>query len=365
MIGLDNAAPARDEGSSGVPASLDWIAARVDERIRTLIEAEISRWAAVDEHLIKPLVDLRNFALSGGKRLRPAFCHWAYVGVGGEGSDEALIDATSALELLHCFALIHDDVMDGSLSRRGSPSVHRSYQDLHDLERRSGDSRRFGDGVAVLIGDLAFVYADKLLDGASLEAREVFTELRLEVNYGQYLDVIGTSLRSSDPEFARRISIYKSGKYTVERPLHLGAALCGRFEEFRAVLSDYGGPLGEAFQLRDDVLGVFGHETLTGKPVGEDLREGKPTLLYAVAKERATNSQAAVLDELFGRSDLSGEGVSAVQQVLTDTGAMVEVEARIEKLVTASMQSIARSKLSVPAIAELQALAQFIARRRN
>src|SRR5207248_344040 len=199
---------------------------------------------------------LRDLVLAGGKRLRPAFCHWGFVGAGGAPDDPMVVDAGAALELLHTFALVHDDVMDGSGRRRGMATVHRAFEDRHAAAGWSGE------GVAILVGDLAFVYADILLAAAPAPAGQVFSELRLEVNIGQYLDLLGTARRDATPELAERICQYKSGKYTIERPLHLGAALAGRLDDLAPAYTAYGMPLGEAFQLRDDLLGAFGDSSL-------------------------------------------------------------------------------------------------------
>ena len=183
--------------------------------------------------------------------------------------------------------------MDGSTLRRGRPAVHAAFETRHDAIGGRGERRRFGEGAAILIGDFAFVYADILFAGAPDAARAVFDELRLELCVGQFLDLVGTAGGSADPEQAARIERYKSGKYTVERPLHLGAALAGRLDELAAPLSAVGLPLGEAFQLRDDLLGVFGDPAVTGKPVGDDLREGKLTPLVAAAAARADAGSSA------------------------------------------------------------------------
>ena len=340
------------------------IAARVADRIDALLAAEIERWKAVDTDLAAPLESLRELVLAGGKRLRPAFCHWAFVGAGGDPADPVVVDAGGALELLHTFALIHDDVMDGSSTRRGLSAVHVDFMARHASSAWRGEGRRFGEGVAILVGDLAFVYADMLLSGAPRSALAVFDELRIEVNIGQYLDLLGTVRGGGTPEAARRICVYKSGKYTVERPLHLGAALAGRFDELAPALSAYGLPLGEAFQLRDDLLGAFGDEDLLGKPVGDDLREGKPTALVALARERASGDAAALLDERFGHADLTDDEISGLQATLVDTGAVAEVETRIDELVDESLASLDSAPLTAEAIDHLVELAWFVAGRR-
>jgi geranylgeranyl diphosphate synthase type I len=343
------------------PGALLQIAARVEQRMDTLLSAEAGRWATVDPDLADPIEVLRDLVLSGGKRLRPAFCHWAFIGAGG--NDEALItDVGAALELLHAFALIHDDVMDGSDRRRGRPTAHRTYDDRHVEAGWQGEARRFGEGVAILIGDLAFVYADALLAPVDAVSRGIWDELRLELNIGQYLDMLGTARGSTALDTARRIATFKSGKYTVERPLHLGAALAGRLDDLGGPLTAYGLPLGEAFQLRDDLLGAFGDTDATGKPVGDDLREGKPTPLLAIARERAEGAAASVLARVGDRG-LGADGVAAVQEVLVTTGAAAEVEHRIESLTAEAVVAAKELDISGEAQAALADLASYVAWR--
>ncbi|MCU1373857.1 MAG: geranylgeranyl pyrophosphate synthase [Actinomycetia bacterium] len=343
------------------PSSLLEIAERVERRIDALLVEEAARWSVVDPALGDPIACLRDLLLSGGKRLRPAFCHWAYVGAGG--ADSALItDVGAALELLHGFALIHDDVMDGSDRRRGQPTAHTSFDDRHRAEAWRGESRRFGEGVAILVGDLAFVYADMLLAPLAPESRRVWDELRIELNIGQYLDLLGTARGDADVATARRIATYKSGKYTVERPLHLGAAMAGRLDDLAGPLTAYGLPLGEAFQLRDDLLGAFGDSEAIGKPVGDDLREGKPTPLLAIARERATGAGAAVLQRV-GDPTLGAEGVAAVQEVLVATGAVEEVEHRIATLTDEAVAVAKELAVEEEAQVELVDLATYVAWR--
>ena len=296
------------------------MAPATEARIDALLDVEVARWGLVDPELIPLIEALRRFVLDGGKRLRPAFCHWAFVGAGGDPHDPAVADTGAALELLHAFALLHDDVMDGSGLRRGRTTVHVDFAARHVGAGWRGESRRFGEGVAILVGDLAFVYADLLLTGVPAAATAIFNELRVELNIGQCLDLVGTAEGRRDRPMARRIARYKSGKYTVERPLHLGAALVGRLDDLAEPLSAFGLPLGEAFQMRDDILGTFGDPALTGKPVGEDLREGKPTPLLAIATARAGPAALALLDRV-GCADLGDDEIAAIQAVLVETGA--------------------------------------------
>jgi geranylgeranyl diphosphate synthase type I len=355
--------------SSGTiaPAFLAEIGAGIDARMSALLAADRERWSAVDPDLVPPLESLHRLLLAGGKRLRPVFCHWAFVGLGGEPDDPRVVDAGAALELLHIFALIHDDVMDASARRHGAETVHAQFTRVHQQAGWRGESRRFGEGVAILVGDLAFVYSDMLLRGAPPEAWEVFDQLRLEVNVGQYLDLMGTARANATPGLARRICRYKSAKYTIERPLHLGVALCApdRLQQLAPPFSQYGLPLGEAFQLRDDILGTFGDPGITGKAVGDDLREGKPTLLYALARQRATGEAADLLSRRFGAPDLADDEVAAIQSIFQDTGARSDVEATIEELVDESLDAASSDRLPVTEEARqaLIGLARFVAGR--
>ena len=346
-----------------LPDSVRDIAKRVDARIDDLLTAETQRWAAVDPLLAEPLTALHRLALGGGKRLRPGFCVAAYVGAGGAEDDDAVVDAGAALELLHLFALVHDDVMDASSRRRGLPTLHVDFAQRHAAAAWRGEDRRFGEGVAILMGDLAFVYADLLLADAPRQAVDLFTDLRLEVNIGQYLDLRGAVTSDTDVDAARRIALYKSGKYTVERPLHLGAALAGRLDDLRAPLSRYGVPLGEAFQLRDDVLGAFGDTTVTGKPVGEDIREGKPTRLRAWATQNAEGDDADALARLYGAPDLDDAGLQRVQQILVASGALATAEAEIETLVGEALAALPVLDITPDGRARLADLATFVAER--
>lgn len=351
--------------SVAVPEVLVGPAARVGDRIRRLLDAEVDRWSVLDPSLVAPLSALRELVLSGGKRLRPAFAHWAYVGCGGDPDDDAVIDAGAALELLHSFALIHDDVMDDSPRRHGVETVHVDFARRHRQAAWRGPAERFGTAVAILVGDLAFVYADRLLSGADPVATAVWHELRLEVTLGQYLDLDGTARASANPELARRICQYKSGKYSVERPLHLGAGLLGHDPcgPVGAALSRYGLPLGEAFQLRDDLLGVFGDPAVTGKPVGEDLREGKPTLLAALARAAATGADADLVEGRLGRADLRPDEVAALQDVFERTGARAQVAAVVDHLVDRSLEAASALPLDPVAVAALSDLARFVGGR--
>lgn len=352
--------------SAPVPASLTAIAARVEARLAEVLAPEEARWAEFDPDLAEPVREIGRLVLGGGKRLRPAFCHWGFVGAGGDPDDPIVTDAGAAFELMHAFALFHDDVMDDAASRRGQPTTHTVFAEHHRREGWVGEARRFGDGMAILVGDLAFVFADRLLAGANPQAWAIWNELRIELNIGQVLDIVGSVRNERRRHKAERICRYKSGKYTIERPLHLGAVLAApeRAGALLPALSAYGLPLGDAFQMRDDVMGAFGDPVVTGKPVGGDLREAKPTPLMARAVEAATPAQAEVL-ALVGRVDLTDGDVARVQQAIIDTGALADLESTIEALTAEAVAAIDRAPVTAMARAELVALADYVSRRQT
>ncbi len=297
---------------------------RVQQALDHFLDAhEPALLAMADE--LAPMVDEVRAFLSGGKRLRPGFCFWGHLGAGGKDSDD-LIRAVSSLELFQAAAIIHDDVMDGSDTRRGRPAVHRRFAALH--------GEQFGTGAAILLGDLCLSWSDEMLVGSGLltePSRAVFDTMRAELMAGQYLDLLEQASGGGTVETALRVARYKSAKYTIVEPLHLGGTTAGAGPEVLDAYSAYGLPLGIAFQLRDDLLGVFGDPAVTGKPAGDDLREGKRTVLVATALQSATEAQAEVVRTKLGDPDLDADGVAALQAVLVETGAVDEVEARISR----------------------------------
>lgn len=346
------------------PTRLLQIAQVVGARLDEVLEQESARWMSIDQKLAVPFDEIRRL-VSGGKRLRPAFAYWGYVGLGG--CDESRVtDLGAAIELLHVMALFHDDIMDGANTRRGEPTAHVRLQHQHQSAGWNGEARRFGEGAAILIGDIAYAMSDQLFGNSSSFARHIWNELRIEVNVGQYLDVLCSASGDRSIETADRICRYKSGKYTVERPLHLGA-LCANPDADQSLLdalSGFGLPLGDAFQMRDDVMGAFGDPITTGKPVGADLREGKPTPLLARAFARASSPQLEVL-RTAGNSDITDAEVMRLQEVVQQTGALQELETLISSLRDDAISALSRIPMSVESREQLTELAHFVSDRDN
>lgn len=342
------------------PEALSIPAGRVDERLVEVLDGYRSDWGAVDPLFGETIDLLETLVLAGGKRVRPAMAYWGFIGAGGDPQDPEIANLGAALELLQAFALFHDDVMDGSLTRRGAPTAHIRSIEAHNANGWSGEARRYGEAVAILAGDVSLVLSDVLLRDVGPPVRALWNELRVEVNLGQFLDVVGTARGEVPLETAERIVEYKTARYTIVRPLQMGAALTGR-TDLETQLGHVGTPIGIAFQLRDDMLGAFGQTELTGKPVGDDLREGKPTPLLARARQGATTKQAELL-ELVG-TDLTDDQVAAIQTIFTETGAVAEIEAQIETLTNTALDALARTPLSGNASEHLAQIASYLATR--
>jgi geranylgeranyl diphosphate synthase type I len=304
--------------------------------------------------------------VSGGKRFRAAFCYWGFRAHSATVPDErALLRACAALELLHASALVHDDYMDASDTRRGRPATHRTFEAEHRADGWRGDPAQYGAAGAILLGDLLLSWSEELLRRCGLPldrvaaAMGVFDLCRSEVITGQFLDVSVQARGVADVDAAMTVLRYKSAKYSIERPLHIGATLAGADAAGLADLSAYGLPLGEAFQLRDDLLGVFGDAATTGKPAGDDLVEGKRTVLVALALDAAPPEQAALLDRSLG-TPLDPALLAELQRVIDESGAHAQVESVIDALVERSTKALADADVEEDArvvLAELAAAA--------
>jgi geranylgeranyl diphosphate synthase type I len=305
--------------------------------------------------------------VSGGKRFRAAFCYWGFHAVSGpsDTDDEALLRACASLELLHASALVHDDYMDASDTRRGRPATHRGLADRHRHAGWRGDPEQYGASAAILLGDLLLSWSDELLRRCGLPtdrvmaALDVFDRCRSEVITGQFLDVSVQARGVADVDAAMTVLRFKSAKYSIERPLHIGATLAGADDAQLAELSAFGLPLGEAFQLRDDLLGVYGDPSATGKPAGDDLVEGKRTVLVALALDGARAEEAARLDAALGTS-LSPAEVAELRGVIDRSGAHAQVEEVISRLADRATDALARAGMDDRARAVLHDLATAV-----
>jgi geranylgeranyl diphosphate synthase, type I len=346
-------------------AELDRLRESVSAALSAFLDRQRETLAAMDPSL-GPVVDEVCAVAEGGKRLRPAFAYWGWRGARDQATAEdeaAVLTAVAALEFVHASALVHDDVMDGAHTRRGRPATHVGFASRHTVGDLSGDRELFGTGAAILIGDLALVWSDELLRRSGLSAaalaraRAVWDTMRTEVTAGQYLDLLRAAGGLPGADGALTVARYKSAGYTVQRPLQLGAAIAGAGPEVTEAYTAIGLPLGEAFQLRDDVLGVFGDPLVTGKSADDDLREGKQTLLIALAEQAADEAGRGLLDRSLGNADAGPEEIEALRALLESTGARARVEERITERTALARSAIAAAPLADDARAALDALA--------
>ncbi len=322
--------PSHDETTSAETAFRQ----NLDEAIDTFVQTRLGSFEPLGPDVLDFVGAAAQF-VSGGKRLRASFCRAGWLAAGGADGDDRMIEAAAAIELLQGSALVHDDLMDGSDTRRGRPSVHRDFAARHRASNRVGDPAWYGQSTAILMGDLLLSWSNEMLVAAALRAEPaaarsaitVFDACKAEVAAGQFLDVTAQTRPDVSVADAMIVVRYKSAKYTVERPLQIGAALAGADATMLGRLSDVALPLGEAFQLRDDVLGVFGDPEVTGKPAGDDLREGKRTVLVARTLELTDAAGRAIVIEGLGT-----EAVDDVQAVIRASGALAAVEADIARL---------------------------------
>lgn len=345
----------------GIEPVLGELVARVDGELSDLLSREQERWVRVDPTLKLGFDLLMDLVQRDTQRLQPRWCLLAYLGTGGDPGDDEAVRLAAALELFHTAGLIHDDVIDGSDSRRHGPSLHRALAHTHERQRWRVERRRFSEGVAVLLGNLALGYSDRLLTGLPSDVHDVFDELRLELHLGQYLDVIVAASGDGSAARTRRIVRYKAAACAVERPLHLGAALTGRLEHHRDGLSRFGLAVGEAFQLRNDLLGVFGDPVATGKPQGDDLREGKQTWLVHLTRSWAAQRRDAVALALLGRlgrTELALADAAAIRSLMIESGAVDTVEARIAECLDDAVSALDQLDLAGDATAGLATLAR-------
>jgi geranylgeranyl diphosphate synthase type I len=365
---------------------VDLVHSRIDEFINTResIVTTIGPDLAV-------LVEFSRQFLSGGKRFRAQFAHLGWQSVPAATAHRiptapdaesgtglaGLVSAASALEIFHAAALVHDDIIDNSDTRRGAPAAHRRFESLHNSQGWAGNPGDFGRSSAILLGDLLLGWSDELLDeglddapdrASARRARVEFNRMRTEVTAGQYLDILEEQawITQAESELlgrAVRVIVFKSAKYSVQAPLVIGAALAGADDQHLDALRAFGLPLGIAYQLRDDLLGVFGDAAVTGKPSGDDLREGKRTVLIALARQQLDSADLATVDRLLGRPDLSAEQISALQRTILDSGAVERVEAMIQENVAEALAVLAGSPVETGVAVRLTEFAGTVTRR--
>jgi geranylgeranyl diphosphate synthase type I len=316
---------------------------------------------------------LEEFVLRGGKRLRPAFAYWGWRAVADDpdADNPRVLRLFAALEMLHACALLHDDVIDSSATRRGLPTAHVQFAEVHRANGWRGSADQFGMSAAILLGDLALVWADDIVTSAELtqETRQrvqrIWADIRTEVLGGQFLDIVAEASGAESIASAMMVNTYKTASYTVSRPLQLGVAAAADRPDVQAAFHEFGTELGVAFQLRDDVLGVFGDPAVTGKPSGDDLRSGKRTVLLAEAVERAERTDRPVVQMLRGLigTELSEAQVRELCDAIKAVGALAAVETRIDTLTRRAVEILNAAPIAAQAKVGLSELVRLASKR--
>jgi geranylgeranyl diphosphate synthase, type I len=351
-----------------LPARCRELVRDVDQELDRLLREQGARVVGGDAGGSDPFEELERILGAGGKRLRPLFCLLGY-GAGGGDPGPEIVRAAAALELLHTFAIVHDDVMDRSRVRRGEPASWIEFGETHRRKGMRGDPASFGVAAAVLVGDLALILADQsfLQSGFPavrlLPALDRYNRMRAEMVAGQYLDVLAANIGSAGEREARRVAVLKSGLYTVEGPLHIGGLLAGAGPDLLAVLSGYGVPLGEAFQIRDDVLGVFGDPSATGKDRDSDLREGKRTVLVARSLALVSADESRFIEERLGRPDLTEQDAHRIRSLMESSGALASTLELVEELTEGAKSSLDHAAMAPDIAQMLRDLAELLALR--
>jgi geranylgeranyl diphosphate synthase type I len=363
---------------------------QVQANLDSFCQKQRSDFEAISADLI-PVVDYTQSLLQGGKRFRALFCYWAWKSCLDDSSyhqseqeikdsELAIAGIAASLEMFHAAALVHDDLLDQSDTRRGAPAIHKRFESLHKEKHWAGAPERFGVAGSVLVGDLMLGWSSEIFGNALLHSpnreiesacRDEFSLMRVEVMAGQYLDVLEENAAATRPVSegvgrAEKVILYKTAKYSIEAPLRIGAAFAGADPAKLNEFTKFGIPLGVAFQLRDDILGVFGDPSVTGKPAGDDLREGKRTVLVALTLEALTErspSMAESFEELLTSRELDAHQIAFMQKLIQDSGALEKTERMIVELGDRSLESLDSANLEENAKASLKALALKVINR--
>ena len=366
------------------------VLAQVQTNLDDFCVKQRSDFEAISSDLI-PVVDYTQSLLQGGKRFRALFCYWAWRASLSESSyhqseqevndsEQAIAGIAASLEMFHAAALVHDDLLDQSDTRRGAPAIHKRFESLHKEKQWAGAPERFGVAGSVLVGDLMLGWSSEIFGNALLQSpnreiesacRDEFSLMRVEVMAGQYLDVLEENAATTRPVKegvgrAEKVILYKTAKYSIEAPLRIGAAFAGADQSTLNVFTQFGIPLGIAFQLRDDILGVFGDPSVTGKPAGDDLREGKRTVLVALTREALTEqspSMANSFEELLTSRELDAQQIAFMQKLIQESGALEKTERMITELADRSLDSLESSNLEETAKSALKLLALKVINR--
>ena len=370
--------------------SSELLLTQVQENLDVFCQKQRLDFEAISQDLV-PVVDYTQSLLQGGKRFRALFCYWAWRSSLSRSlhqqsaqevleSEAAIAGIAASLEMFHAAALVHDDLLDQSDTRRGAPAIHKRFESLHTEKSWAGSPERFGVAGSVLVGDLMLGWSSEIFGNALLHSptreiesacRDEFSLMRVEVMAGQYLDVLeenAAATRSLAEAVGRaeKVILYKTAKYSIEAPLRIGAAFAGADQATLNSFTSFGIPLGIAFQLRDDILGVYGDPSVTGKPAGDDLREGKRTVLVALAKQalaERSKSMSDAFEELLTSRELENQQIEFMQKLIKESGALDKTERMINELADRSLEALDQAELESEGKEVLKSLALKVIKR--
>ena len=347
---------------------LAWFKKQFDKQLLAYLSEKRQQAKEINPETVVLVDEIIRFTENGGKRVRPAFMYSGYIAAGGQ-AQEAILFASLSVELLHTFALMHDDIIDNSDLRRGELTTHKAFEAYHKTRKLKGNKKEFGLSSAILAGDLALSFAEEILTTAPFpqerirRARYFFDQMKIQVIYGEYLDVLGGYKDSLTEDEVLQVLEYKTAKYTVERPLHIGAMLAGSDYQTLETFSRYGIPFGQAFQMQDDIVGTFGTEEEIGKPADSDIKEGKKTLLLTKAYEKADKNQLKVLNRVVGKKGATKEDIAKVKQIMEKTGAYDYCVKLAKELLVQAKNAIEDVKLKDEGKGYLLAAADYLNER--
>lgn len=340
----------------------------LDRKLVVFFRERIREARKINPLAVQAAENLRDLTLAGGKRVRAAFMYWGYKAAGGK-EDEKIIEASMSIELTHIFLLIHDDIIDQDGFRHGVPTIHKRYETIARQFYKRKDPFHFGNSMAIIIGDMAAAAGNAIIFNSRfsaekiLEALDKLQDIVRDTVAGEMMDVILEARGKATEKEISEVHKSKTAKYTVEGPLHLGALLAGADKNFLKVLSDYAVPVGVAFQIQDDILGVFGNEKKLGKPVCSDLREGKQTLLVLKAVEKGNSVQRKFIKNVLGNRNITRQEVEKFREIVVNTGSLDYSKKLAKNLVSKGVSAMEKSAISKDAKDFLVGIAEYIVSR--
>lgn len=341
---------------------------KVDPEIEKYFEKVIREAENKDDIIAEALRYVRKIILAGGKRLRPAFMYYGYLAAGGREKDK-IIKTSIGIELVHTFLLIHDDIIDKDKKRHGLDTINFRYEKLGKKFFRQINPGHFGNSMAIIFGDMVAALGNQVIFNSDFNPALIVKALhKLQTIIsatvvGQARDVYMEYRKRTTEKEVLKMYEYKTAKYTIEGPLHLGAILAGADDKLLKVFSAYAIPVGIAFQIQDDILGVFGDEKKLGKPVGSDVRQGKYTILVAKAIEKAGGKQKDIIKNILGKNDLTKNELEIFRNMIIETGALSYAKNMAVKLANQGKRAIEKEKINPEAKEFLTGIAEYMVKR--